>query len=157
MEFDFKMMALLSCSLSQCRIVFKLYRSRWSSTIDFVILFARSYFGIMCLSWSFDRYEFRYNHKEWINVEKPNLDNSVELNEILEITEAEIGIFKSIRNEMRAAIDSLLKVTFVVSCGIAIITCLWFINNILCMCVCWGGGVHVLVLCCLFDHRWSSI
>ncbi|OAY32162.1 outer envelope protein 64, chloroplastic [Manihot esculenta] len=55
------------------------------------------------------RYEFRYNHKEWINVEKPNLDNSVELNEILEITEAEIGIFKSIRNEMRAAIDSLLK------------------------------------------------
>ncbi|KAF2309109.1 hypothetical protein GH714_000565 [Hevea brasiliensis] len=54
-------------------------------------------------------YEFSYNHEEWINVEKPNLDISAQINEILEITDTDIGIFKSIRNELRAAIDSLLK------------------------------------------------
>ncbi|KAF2309121.1 hypothetical protein GH714_000665 [Hevea brasiliensis] len=40
---------------------------------------------------------------------KPNLDISAQINEILEITDTDIGIFKSIRNELRAAIDSLLK------------------------------------------------
>lgn len=72
----------------------------------------------MCLSWSFGRYEFRCNHGEWINVEKPNLDHhiSAQINDTLEITDKDIEICKSIRNEMRAAIDSLLKVMFVVSC-----------------------------------------
>ncbi|OAY46519.1 outer envelope protein 64, chloroplastic [Manihot esculenta] len=57
------------------------------------------------------RYEFRCNHGEWINVEKPNLDHhiSAQINDTLEITDKDIEICYSIRNEMRAAIDSLLK------------------------------------------------
>lgn len=51
-------------------------------------------------------------------MEKPNLDHhiSAQINDTLEITDKDIEICKSIRNEMRAAIDSLLKVMFVVSC-----------------------------------------
>ncbi|XP_065849955.1 outer envelope protein 64, chloroplastic [Euphorbia lathyris] len=57
------------------------------------------------------RYEFRCNYAEWVNVEKPNLDHSIsaQINENLEIQQSEIDIYKSIRNEMRAAINSLLK------------------------------------------------
>ncbi|WCJ42077.1 Glutamyl-tRNA(Gln) amidotransferase subunit A [Euphorbia peplus] len=57
------------------------------------------------------RYEFRHNYAEWINVEKPNLDRSIsaKIHENPEIQQSEIDIYKSIKNEMRAAINSLLK------------------------------------------------
>ncbi|KAJ6977034.1 outer envelope protein 64, chloroplastic [Populus alba] len=57
------------------------------------------------------RYEFRSNHEEWINTEKPILepDFSAQMNEIMKISEAEIELCKSIREEMRLAISSLLK------------------------------------------------
>ncbi|KAI5568769.1 hypothetical protein BDE02_12G035300 [Populus trichocarpa] len=57
------------------------------------------------------RYEFRSNHEEWINTEKPILepDFSAQMNEIMKISEAEIELCKSIREEMRLAINSLLK------------------------------------------------
>ncbi|KDP23937.1 hypothetical protein JCGZ_27097 [Jatropha curcas] len=57
------------------------------------------------------RYEFRYNHGEWISAEKLNLDHDIcaLVNEVMEIPDAEMEIYISIRNEMRAAINSLLK------------------------------------------------
>uniref|UniRef100_A0A6M2F9M0 Amidase domain-containing protein n=1 Tax=Populus davidiana TaxID=266767 RepID=A0A6M2F9M0_9ROSI len=57
------------------------------------------------------RYEFRSNHEEWINTEKPILepDFSAQMNEIMKISEAEIELCKSIREEMRLAMNSLLK------------------------------------------------
>ncbi|EEF31906.1 translocon at the outer membrane of chloroplasts 64 [Ricinus communis] len=57
------------------------------------------------------RYEFRHNHEEWINIEKPNVDHNIsaQIHEIVDIPDTEIEIFKSIRQEMRAAINSLLK------------------------------------------------
>ncbi|KAJ6888282.1 outer envelope protein 64 [Populus alba x Populus x berolinensis] len=57
------------------------------------------------------RYEFRSNHEEWISTEKPILepDFSAQMNEIMKISEAEIELCKSIREEMRLAINSLLK------------------------------------------------
>ena len=66
------------------------------------------------MSLSCNRYEFRSNHEEWINTEKPILepDFSAQMNEIMKISEAEIELCKSIREEMRLALNSLLKVFF---------------------------------------------
>ncbi|ESR64856.1 hypothetical protein CICLE_v10007714mg [Citrus x clementina] len=57
------------------------------------------------------RYEFKNNHNEWIESVKPALDPdiSAEIGEMLEISETVIENCKSIRNEMRSAISSLLK------------------------------------------------
>ncbi|KAI5562138.1 hypothetical protein BDE02_15G034300 [Populus trichocarpa] len=57
------------------------------------------------------RYEFRSNHEEWINTVKPILEPnfSAQMNEIMELSDAEIELCKSIREEMRSAINSLLK------------------------------------------------
>ncbi|XVE58863.1 hypothetical protein DITRI_Ditri04bG0203100 [Diplodiscus trichospermus] len=57
------------------------------------------------------RYEFKWTHEEWINSEKPVLDSAVlaQINETLDMTDNEIEICKSIRTEMRLAVNSLLK------------------------------------------------
>ncbi|OMP11738.1 Amidase [Corchorus capsularis] len=57
------------------------------------------------------RYEFKQTHQEWINSEKPVLDSAIsaQINEALAMTDKEIEICKSIKNEMRLAINSLLK------------------------------------------------
>ncbi|KAG6746794.1 hypothetical protein POTOM_049161 [Populus tomentosa] len=57
------------------------------------------------------RYEFRSNHEEWINTVKPILEPnfSAQMNETMELSDAEIELCKSIREEMRSAINSLLK------------------------------------------------
>ncbi|XP_021292215.1 outer envelope protein 64, chloroplastic [Herrania umbratica] len=57
------------------------------------------------------RYEFKCMHEEWISSEKPILDSAVstQINETLDLTDKEIEICKSIRNEMRLAVNSLLK------------------------------------------------
>ncbi|KAJ6387335.1 hypothetical protein OIU78_017119 [Salix suchowensis] len=57
------------------------------------------------------QYEFRSNHEEWINTEKPILDPDflAQMNEIMKTSDAEIELCKSIREEMRLAINSLLK------------------------------------------------
>ena len=66
------------------------------------------------MSLSCNRYEFRSNHEEWINTEKPILDPDLiaQMNEIMKTSDAEIELCKSIREEMRLAINSLLKVFF---------------------------------------------
>ncbi|KAF5734563.1 Toc64 family protein [Tripterygium wilfordii] len=51
--------------------------------------------------------EFKHNHEEWINEEKPVLEPAI-LAQIHEVPEASV-IVKSIRNEMRSAINTLLK------------------------------------------------
>ncbi|GAV58839.1 Amidase domain-containing protein/TPR_2 domain-containing protein/TPR_11 domain-containing protein [Cephalotus follicularis] len=57
------------------------------------------------------RHEFRNSHVEWINMAKPMLDPafSSQVHEMLETTETEIETCKTIRNEMRSAVNSLLK------------------------------------------------
>ncbi|KAJ4713537.1 outer envelope protein 64, chloroplastic-like [Melia azedarach] len=57
------------------------------------------------------RHEFKSNHKEWIESVKPTLESAIstEIQEVVEIEETEIENCKSIRNEMRSAINSLLK------------------------------------------------
>ncbi|KAG8476630.1 hypothetical protein CXB51_030337 [Gossypium anomalum] len=58
------------------------------------------------------RYEFKCTHGEWINSEKPVLDSAIsaQINETLDMTDKEIEICKSIRTEMRLAVNNLLKV-----------------------------------------------
>ncbi|KAJ7975236.1 outer envelope protein 64, chloroplastic-like [Quillaja saponaria] len=57
------------------------------------------------------RHEFRQNHNDWINSVKPVLDPAIssQLHETLEIEDIEIENCRLIRNEMRLAINSLLK------------------------------------------------
>ncbi|XP_022725878.1 outer envelope protein 64, chloroplastic-like isoform X2 [Durio zibethinus] len=57
------------------------------------------------------RYEFKCTHEEWINSKRPVLDSSIsaQINETLDMTDKEIEICKSIRTEMRLAVNSLLK------------------------------------------------
>lgn len=64
------------------------------------------------------RHEFKSNHKEWIESVKPTLESAIstEIQEVVEIEETEIENCKSIRNEMRSAINSLLKVIFLAYC-----------------------------------------
>lgn len=60
------------------------------------------------------RIEFKSNHGEWIDSVKPDLDPALveQLNEKLETSDIIIENFKSVRNETRMAINSLLKVMF---------------------------------------------
>lgn len=57
------------------------------------------------------RDEFKHNHGEWISLVKPVLDPSIsaEIYETLESADTDIECYKSIRDEMRSAINSLLK------------------------------------------------
>ncbi|GMY23971.1 translocon at the outer membrane of chloroplasts 64 [Fagus crenata] len=57
------------------------------------------------------RDEFKHNHGEWISLVKPVLDPSIsaEIYETLESADTDIERYKSIRDEMRSAINSLLK------------------------------------------------
>ncbi|CAI0400427.1 unnamed protein product [Linum tenue] len=57
------------------------------------------------------RYEFSNIHEEWLKTEKPVLDPviSAHLNDAAEISDTEIEKYRSVRNEMRAAINTLLK------------------------------------------------
>ncbi|XP_057767406.1 outer envelope protein 64, chloroplastic [Salvia miltiorrhiza] len=56
-------------------------------------------------------YEFRQNHHEWINSVKPTLDPviSAQLRETLDLTDADIEKCRTIRSELRSAINALLK------------------------------------------------
>lgn len=60
----------------------------------------------------FNRHEFRHNHGEWINLVKPVLDSatSAQICGPLDASDEEIEICKSIKNELHAAVNSLLKV-----------------------------------------------
>ncbi|KAK6795696.1 hypothetical protein RDI58_009151 [Solanum bulbocastanum] len=57
------------------------------------------------------RHEFKQNHLEWINAAKPNLDPviSSQMQGALEITDTNIDSCHAIRNEMRSALNDLLK------------------------------------------------
>lgn len=54
-------------------------------------------------------------HEEWINTVKPAFHPvvSVQLHDNFEVSDVDIENCKSVRNEMRAAINSLLKVMIV--------------------------------------------
>lgn len=58
------------------------------------------------------RHEFRFVHEEWINIVKPDLHPAVsaDLYEKFEVSDVEIENTKSVRSEMRAALNFLLKV-----------------------------------------------
>ncbi|XP_040869849.1 translocon at the outer membrane of chloroplasts 64-like [Glycine max] len=57
------------------------------------------------------RHEFRLKHDDWMNTVKPNLHPGVsaQLHEKFEVFDVEIENSKSVRSEMRAVINSLLK------------------------------------------------
>ncbi|GMJ10838.1 translocon at the outer membrane of chloroplasts 64-III [Hibiscus trionum] len=57
------------------------------------------------------RYEFKCAHGDWVNSEKPALDSAIsaQINESMDMTDKEIEICKSIRAEMRLAVNNLLK------------------------------------------------
>ncbi|KAG5030313.1 hypothetical protein JHK87_013827 [Glycine soja] len=57
------------------------------------------------------RHEFRLKHDDWMNTVKPDLHPGVsaQLHEKFEVSDAEIENSKSVRSEMRAAVNSLLK------------------------------------------------
>ena len=62
------------------------------------------------------RHEFRHNHGEWIDSVKPVLESatSTQICGPLEASDEEIEICKSIRNELQAAVSSLLKVAILI-------------------------------------------
>lgn len=57
------------------------------------------------------RHEFKQNHLEWINAAKPNLDPiiSAQMQGAVEITDTKIDSCHAIRNEMRSALNDLLR------------------------------------------------
>ncbi|CAL5371941.1 unnamed protein product [Camellia sinensis] len=57
------------------------------------------------------RHEFKHNHEEWISSAKPTLDPVIraQIHESLEIEDKEIESCHTIRNEMRMALNPLLK------------------------------------------------
>ncbi|KAM7279216.1 hypothetical protein ACFE04_006350 [Oxalis oulophora] len=56
------------------------------------------------------KHEFRRNHEEWIQMSKPTLDPALTgLIHETQVSESEIEICKTIKAEMRAAVNSLLK------------------------------------------------
>ncbi|KAF7822244.1 Translocon at the outer membrane of chloroplasts 64 [Senna tora] len=58
-----------------------------------------------------ERHEFKLKHEEWLNTVKPTLHPAIsaQLHENCELSDVDIENCKSVRNEMRAAINSLLK------------------------------------------------
>lgn len=65
-----------------------------------------------CLCIAFHRYEFKTNHEEWVGAVKPKLgpDISAHVLAAVNTTNENIKSFYKVRTEMRAAINSLLKV-----------------------------------------------
>lgn len=63
------------------------------------------------------RHEFKLMHEEWMNIVKPTFHpaTSAQLHEKFEVSDVDIENCKSVRNEMRAALNSLLKVKFTVN------------------------------------------
>ncbi|KVI04768.1 Amidase [Cynara cardunculus var. scolymus] len=59
------------------------------------------------------RHEFSHNHFEWINKVKPALDPviSAQVQERLELSEKDIENFRTVRSELRSALNAFLKVT----------------------------------------------
>ncbi|PWA74584.1 translocon at the outer membrane of chloroplasts 64 [Artemisia annua] len=57
------------------------------------------------------RHEFSHNHFEWISSAKPSLDPliSAQVHERLELTEKDIENFRSVKSELRSALNALLK------------------------------------------------
>lgn len=57
------------------------------------------------------RHEFRLTHEEWMNIVKPELHPAVsaDLQEKFEVSD-DVENYRSVRNEMRDAVNSLLKV-----------------------------------------------
>ncbi|KAL7192459.1 hypothetical protein ACSBR2_024320 [Camellia fascicularis] len=57
------------------------------------------------------RHEFKHNHEEWISSAQPTLDPVIraQIHDSLEIEDKEIESCHTIRNEMRMALNSLLK------------------------------------------------
>ncbi|KAI3463705.1 hypothetical protein Pfo_020368 [Paulownia fortunei] len=57
------------------------------------------------------RHEFGLNHNEWVNSVKPTLDPviSAQIPEVLDLTDADIEKYHTIRSELRSAINALLK------------------------------------------------
>ncbi|KAK6127721.1 hypothetical protein DH2020_038527 [Rehmannia glutinosa] len=57
------------------------------------------------------RHEFRQTHNEWINSVKPTLDPAIsaQISEELDLTDADIEKYHTIRSELRSAINALLK------------------------------------------------
>lgn len=58
------------------------------------------------------RHEFDHTHNEWMSIVKPDLHPAVsaQLHEKYEVSEVEIENSKSVRSELRVAVNSLLKV-----------------------------------------------
>lgn len=58
------------------------------------------------------RHEFKNSHGEWITSEKPNLDTFVteQMHDSLDITYSEIENIQRVRNDMKSALNALLKV-----------------------------------------------
>ncbi|KAK4280692.1 hypothetical protein QN277_012280 [Acacia crassicarpa] len=57
------------------------------------------------------RHEFRLKHEAWMNTEKPTLHPAIsaQLQEKFEVSDADVENWKSVRNEMRIAVNSLMK------------------------------------------------
>lgn len=57
------------------------------------------------------RHEFGHMHDEWMSIVKPDLHPAVsaQLHEKFDVSEVEIENFKSVRSELRVAVNSLLK------------------------------------------------
>ncbi|KAJ0749930.1 putative amidase [Helianthus annuus] len=57
------------------------------------------------------RHEFSHNHFEWINTVKPTLDPliSAQVQEKLELADKDINNFVAVKNELRSALNALLK------------------------------------------------
>ncbi|CAL5215352.1 unnamed protein product [Lathyrus oleraceus] len=60
---------------------------------------------------SLQRHEFEHTHSEWMSIVKPDLHPAVsaQLHEKFEVSELEIENSKSVRSELRVAVNSLLK------------------------------------------------
>ncbi|XP_057446926.1 translocon at the outer membrane of chloroplasts 64-like [Lotus japonicus] len=57
------------------------------------------------------RHEFRLTHEEWMSIVKPELHPAVsaDLQEKFEVSDVDVENYRSVRNEMRDAVNSLLK------------------------------------------------
>lgn len=65
-----------------------------------------------CLFIAFHRCEFKTNHEEWVRTVKPRFGPDISANVLAAVntTNENIKSFYKVRTEMRAAINSLLKV-----------------------------------------------
>ncbi|KAE9467064.1 hypothetical protein C3L33_01023, partial [Rhododendron williamsianum] len=82
---------------------------RQDLTVGAVTLHYKCYRILVVLLWRW--HEFKCNHGEWISSVKPTLDPIIaaQIRERLQISDMEIENFRIIRNEIRVALNSLLK------------------------------------------------